>query len=86
MREYAEEGIRHFYFMMLQKDEVIDIAIWKVFLADFSFSSLMLRSVEGLDVSQTIAVVRTAMSLSGLLGSTLGWEFLQKEKFSKMKN
>jgi len=22
MREYAEEGIRHFYFMMLQKDEV----------------------------------------------------------------
>ncbi|KAF8901068.1 hypothetical protein CPB84DRAFT_1778391 [Gymnopilus junonius] len=24
MREYAEEGIRHFYFMMLQKDEFID--------------------------------------------------------------
>lgn len=22
MREYAAEGIRHFYFMMLQKDEV----------------------------------------------------------------
>lgn len=22
MRKYAEEGIRHFYFMMLQKDEV----------------------------------------------------------------
>ena len=22
MREYAEEGIRHFYFMMLQKEEV----------------------------------------------------------------
>jgi hypothetical protein len=22
MREYAQEGIRHFYFMMLQKDEV----------------------------------------------------------------
>jgi len=22
MREYAEEGIQHFYFMMLQKDEV----------------------------------------------------------------
>ena len=22
MREYADEGIRHFYFMMLQKDEV----------------------------------------------------------------
>ncbi|KAI8990416.1 hypothetical protein BD414DRAFT_483561 [Trametes punicea] len=24
MRQYAEEGIRHFYFMMLQKDEFID--------------------------------------------------------------
>lgn len=24
MREYADEGIRHFYFMMLQKDEFID--------------------------------------------------------------
>ncbi|KAI0759666.1 hypothetical protein BC629DRAFT_1295328 [Irpex lacteus] len=24
MRQYAEEGIRHFYFMMLQKDEYID--------------------------------------------------------------
>ena len=23
MRQYAEEGIRHFYFMMLQKDEVL---------------------------------------------------------------
>lgn len=22
MRDYAEEGIKHFYFMMLQKDEV----------------------------------------------------------------
>lgn len=22
MREYAEEGVKHFYFMMLQKDEV----------------------------------------------------------------
>lgn len=22
MRQYAEEGIRHFYFMMLQKEEV----------------------------------------------------------------
>jgi hypothetical protein len=26
MREYAEEGIEHFYFMMLQKDEVSRIA------------------------------------------------------------
>ena len=25
MREYAEEGIRHFYFMMLQKDEACTI-------------------------------------------------------------
>ena len=27
MREYAEEGIEHFYFMMLQKDEVSGIAL-----------------------------------------------------------
>jgi hypothetical protein len=26
MREYAEEGIRHFYFMMLQKDEVRSVS------------------------------------------------------------
>jgi len=26
MREYAEEGIRHFYFMMLQKDEVCSVS------------------------------------------------------------
>ena len=26
MRDYAEEGIRHFYFMMLQKDEVGPVA------------------------------------------------------------
>lgn len=24
MRDYADEGLRHFYFMMLQKDEVRD--------------------------------------------------------------
>ena len=26
MREYAEEGIQHFYFMMLQKDEVCNLS------------------------------------------------------------
>jgi hypothetical protein len=25
MQQYAEEGIRHFYFMMLQKEEVSDL-------------------------------------------------------------
>lgn len=29
MRQYAEEGIRHFYFMMLQKDEVrLQLAVY----------------------------------------------------------
>ena len=27
MREYAEEGIEHFYFMMLQKDEVSELPL-----------------------------------------------------------
>lgn len=27
MREYGQEGIRHFYFMMLQKDEVSKLSI-----------------------------------------------------------
>ena len=27
MREYAGEGIKHFYFMMLQKDEVLDFLL-----------------------------------------------------------
>lgn len=30
MRDYAAEGIQHFYFMMLQKDEV---RTWNIFVA-----------------------------------------------------
>jgi len=29
MRQYAEEGIKHFYFMMLQKDEVCRRTIYR---------------------------------------------------------
>jgi hypothetical protein len=39
MREYAEEGIRHFYFMMLQKDEVCSVS-----QCDAVFSSTHLLS------------------------------------------
>jgi hypothetical protein len=28
MRQYAEEGVKHFYFMMLQKDEVRFLTLW----------------------------------------------------------
>ena len=38
MREYAEEGIQHFYFMMLQKDEVCLIPGFKHWLFIFFFS------------------------------------------------
>jgi hypothetical protein len=37
MREYAEEGIRHFYFMMLQKDEVRSGLPWDVPIASTHF-------------------------------------------------
>lgn len=30
MRQYVEEGIQHFYFMALQKDEVTSVAISSV--------------------------------------------------------
>lgn len=47
MQQYAEEGIRHFYFMMLQKEEVSlgRCSIIKT-CADLD-STLMLRKKEG---------------------------------------
>ena len=42
MREYAEEGIKHFYFMMLQKDEV-GIHISFFFYIALTFTALVHR-------------------------------------------
>jgi hypothetical protein len=40
MREYAEDGIKHFYFMMLQKDEVSSRFCWGGFTKTFFLFAL----------------------------------------------
>jgi hypothetical protein len=88
MREYAEEGIQHFYFMMLQKDEVCLIPGFdhRLFLP-FSLSSLlMLRRMEGLGDLPITAAILIAMLPSGLLGLMFGWEFLRSGTSSYMRN
>lgn len=51
MREYAEEGIRHFYFMMLQKDEVcsFSIEVFNLHTSDhiFGLNSISMQPNEG---------------------------------------
>jgi len=43
MREYAEEGIRHFYFMMLQKDEVRPVMLFVPGLSLFKLSPALVH-------------------------------------------
>lgn len=65
MREYAAEGIQHFYFMMLQKDEVRD-TIFVSFSGHNHLRSSSTRQRAGaLVVSPITAVNLTAMSQSG---------------------
>jgi hypothetical protein len=86
MREYAEQGIEHFYFMMLQKDEVRpNYAFFFLFLT-LLISLSMRRKVEGWDVSQTTAAIQIAMSPSGPSETTCGWEFLRSEISRHMKS
>lgn len=59
MREYAEEGIRHFYFMMLQKDEVRD-SIYYAKGRLYSLSLSTQRRREALDASRTTVAIQTA--------------------------
>jgi hypothetical protein len=88
MREYAEEGIQHFYFMMLQKDEVRLIPDFQALpLLIFSLSSLsMLRRMAGLGALPITAAILIAMSPSGLLGLMFGWEFLRSGTSSYTRN
>jgi hypothetical protein len=51
MREYAEEGLRHFYFMMLQKDEVCEIVAFTTNGALHNSSILTRPRKAELDVS-----------------------------------
>lgn len=86
MRDYAEEGIRHFYFMMLQKDEVSEHRRTLMHLLKFPKSSLTRRKVEVLAALPTIVVIRTAMLQNGRLANMSEWESLPSEIFRNTKN
>jgi hypothetical protein len=76
MREYAEEGIKHFYFMMLQKDEVRGV-VDPVPLSPHSLSasSSTRRNAVVSAGSRTIHAIRTATSQSGPSDNTSEWAF-----------
>ena len=84
MREYAEEGIKHFYFMMLQKDEVSVpvpppplLTIHQPFLPlpplRVVFSSSTRQSAVASVGSRTIPATQTATSQSGQSDNTSEW-------------
>lgn len=95
MREYAEEGIEHFYFMMLQKDEVgelpFDFYLFAlVFKPGFVFlprrSSSTQPSAVASAASQITPVIQIAMSQNGRLGSIFGWAFSQVVRLRRTRN
>lgn len=74
MRLYAEEGIRHFYFMMLQKDEVsYPYSLPVLALRDWLASSSTPQKEAASGVSQTTAATRTAMLQNGQWVITCVW-------------
>jgi hypothetical protein len=46
MRQYAEEGVKHFYFMMLQKDEARFPTFWSLDRPLMVFRSLSSTSMQ----------------------------------------
>lgn len=86
MREYAQEGIEHFYFMMLQKDEVRPNSAFFYLRLILLISLSMPQKVEGSDVSQTTVVIQTVTWPSGLSETTCGWEFLRSGISRHMKS
>lgn len=82
MREYAEEGIKHFYFMMLQKDEV-SVPPSPLFsptkhqpilpLPPRVISSSTRQSAVASVGSRTIPAIQTASSQSGQSDNTSEW-------------
>ena len=85
MRDYAQEGIRHFYFMMLQKDEVSQFAFVVRHLR-LSPSLSMQQRMEVLVASQTTVVIQTATLQSGPLEITSEWEFLPNGTYRDTRN
>ena len=83
MRQYAEEGIRHFYFMMLQKDEVssiLELDRNQDLPADNIFtlgsSSMQRRRVESVDSPITV-VIQIAMWRNGRWAHEFVWGSLR---------
>lgn len=73
MRDYAQEGIQHFYFMMLQKDEVGCSRLLLLNTLSIFASLSMQRKVVALVDSQIIAAIPTALSLNGQLVTKCEW-------------
>lgn len=90
MRQYAEEGVKHFYFMMLQRDEVRYFTFWflhrplMVLCRVFSISMLRSEVVSG--DSQIIVAIPTATLRNGQWESTSAWASSQTGTYVKMRN
>jgi hypothetical protein len=91
MQQYADEGIQHFYFMMLQKEEVIDSlghnALTTVIerLAHFHSISTQQRKVV-LPDSPTTHAIQTVTSQNGLSASVCEWESLPSGTYNVEKS
>jgi hypothetical protein len=73
LQQYADEGLRHFYFMMLQKEEVSRSSQPESGNdTDYDSISMQRRKVE-LDVSQTTLVTPIVRCRNGLLGVDCEW-------------
>jgi len=93
MQQYADEGIQHFYFMMLQREEVQLCARLhtRISIADcrlpypFDSISTRQRKVVSLGLPTTHAI-RTVMSRNGLWASVCGWVSSPSVTFNVAKN
>lgn len=87
MRQYAEEGIRHFYFMMLQKDEVRSVPTYLLYFPLTVFiSSLTPQSAAALVGSPITAATRTAMWQGGLSVPACEWVSLPVGVSKRMRS
>jgi hypothetical protein len=75
LQQYADEGLRHFYFMMLQKEEVSLFSRSESGHNTDDHSTSMQRKKVELDVSQTTLVTPIVRCRNGLLGVDCEWVF-----------
>ena len=88
MRDYAKEGIKHFYFMMLQKDEVSIIYIVHCvhYRTITTISLSTLRNEAVLADLQTIVAIPTVTSQNGPSDNMFAWESSPTEPFRRTKS